>query len=42
MTVVHLRDRGTGRSSPGRHGMLAYVLLEEVTISPTIEPVALP
>ena len=40
MIVACLGGRGTDSSNPGRHGVLTYVLLEEVTITPAIEPTA--
>ena len=33
-----LQDRGTANSNPGRHSMLAYVLLGKVTIMSLLLP----
>ena len=38
--VTFCGDRGTGSSGPGRCGVLAQVLLEQIAISPKIDPVA--
>ena len=40
-TVAWGGVRGIGSSSPGRHDVLAWVLLKEVTVYLTIEPIAI-